>query len=52
MDSNAVANIPVGIIITANVELKLNIFDFSSIRPLGQQQQTRVQHGDTLYRVL
>ncbi|HCD1254916.1 MULTISPECIES: hypothetical protein [Citrobacter] len=51
MDSNAVANIPVGIIIPANADLKLIIFDFPSIRPLGQQQ-TRVQQGDTLYRVL
>ena len=50
MDSNAVANIPVGIIIPANADLKLIIFP--SIRPLGQQQQTRVQQGDTLYRVL
>ena len=52
MDSNAVANIPVGIIIPANADLKLIIFDCPSIRPLGQQQQTRVQQGDTLYRVL
>ncbi len=52
MDSNAVANIPVGIIIPANADLTHLLLDFPSIRPLGQQQQTRVQQGDTLYRVL